>query len=308
MNPEINFINQYNENRNIDKKLKIQNIEQYEDPNFKPYKVCTAFGEGSYSITIYMIDNLYEVGFRASESDDLYIFFDTLRASEFKDFIVSLSISQPDEQQNGCFTYDLGGLIENVVYKNLKALNIQQYYGNNNIPELSGNGDIYKKLLIAMPNLIRLCLPNSPMENFFKVDYHPLKSLDVQLFYYENQNFIVNLTNYTIFYQLEFLRITEAFEDLWTGGDNISNDEYLSFFGKANYPNLKTIDLRNVTFNIDFFNQLKQTKLGKQLNNFTCSYGGLDDAGMNMQFNLETNQHLQVMWQDGRDWGNQKYD
>jgi hypothetical protein len=290
-------------------KVKISNLKFEDDWNYKG-KITASFNECDYGFTIRKYENLYEIYLNCSTFEDLDLFYDCISLAKFNDKIISLSISQPErEVVNGICNYNLENLLQ-VEFKNCEALLLQQFNGFTALPSIGNSWDndegFCDKILKSMPNLKHLALPNSPSLSFFYRQSHPLKKMDIQLYFLDKQNFISNLTKSDCFKNLEFLRITETLGERY-GGENISNEEYLNFFENCNFQNLRIVELRNVTFQKDFINKLKRTKLGKNLDNLLCTKAYVNNDVYIIQQNLENNEILQTMWQDNNDWKNQKY-
>lgn len=290
------------------------------NPYYKPSILIENFQLSMYGIqfeTLNDSDDNFVVSFSCDDDLDLEYFFSAIATFPHKVFFKGIVIFQPSRgSANGVYEYPLDKLlsISSDIYPNMKIFKIEPYgydfrKGDCGLPIISGNfhfsiddNGIPSLILDKMPNLEHLVLPNPPNDFFFQRVFHPLKRLDIQNYAIQDELFLINLAKSTCFPELEFLRFTQSPNDeSWFrefNGDSVTFAEYKDFMENAIFPKLKELELRGTSLSKEEIQELRLTKMGKQLEKFTCAKYQFPKSEENdfKQINIETGEILKEYW------------
>ncbi|CAH0998040.1 hypothetical protein EMA8858_04175 [Emticicia aquatica] len=231
-----------------------------------------SFALKKYYVSIKPDNELFNVYFRPDYSGDLEFFFEIITKDFFAEKIKSLSLSYEDGAANGTMDIDLKNLINKPSnFDRLETFKMSIESSDTNCVLITDNGifdegGVCGKLLDKMPNAKKMILLASPSSNFFEREYHPLNTLIVKTIY-ENNNFIENLANSNCFKNLENLCFYD-FDSYNTGEDdeiNTTFEHYVKLFNTLSLPNLKVLNILNLSLTDEQIEILKKQTLAKQL-------------------------------------------
>lgn len=216
-------------------------------------------------------DGLLQLDYYVDVDDELYDgILETLALPEFAPLLASLRLSAPDEGINGTRSWHLDSLaIAEGTFENLRTLEIEgtkpQHHNRTILGELEENG-IVARLLDKMPNLERLSIPSAPSPAFFQRSSHPLKHLILESGY-DTQNFILNLAQSSCFSQLQTLDFTDYAESYVEDYERYKTpkQDYIDLFNSGGLSSLEVLILRHSPLSEEEIEELRQTRLGKQL-------------------------------------------
>lgn len=216
-------------------------------------------------------DGLLELDYYVDVDDELYDeILETLALPEFAPLLASLRLFAPDWGINGTRSWNLDGLaIAQSTFENLKILEIEgtkpQHHNRTILGSYEENG-IVARLLDKMPNLECLSIPSAPSPAFFQRHFHPLKHLTLQSGY-DTQNFILNLAQSNCFSQLQSLDFTDYAETYIQDYEQYKTprQHYVELFNSETLPRLEVVILRQSLLNVEETEELRQTRLGRQL-------------------------------------------